>query len=124
MSQEVNQAQISVLEFPESVRHRKGMYISNINQMVTEIVDNSADEHYVGYCMNIAVVIDEEKKQYTVQDDGRGIPITPHPKFPDKSQVEVAFTNLHGGGKFGAENGYAAKTGGMNGKSYAVLKIA
>lgn len=133
MPDEVKQAQIDVLEFPESVRHRKGMYISNINQMVTEIVDNSVDEHYAGYCNNIAVVIDEENRQYTVQDDGRGIPVTTHKKFTDKSQVEVAFTTLHGGGKFGTEDGYAAKTGGMNGvggscvqalSDYMIIQVA
>ena len=114
-SQEFEQAQIDVKEFPENVRIRKGMYISNQNQMVTEIVDNSVDEHFAGHCMNIAIVIDEENKQYTVQDDGRGIPVTEHKKYPGKSQVEIAFTTLHGGGKFGDKGGYAAKTGGMNG---------
>lgn len=117
MSQEVQQAQISVKEFPENVRLRKGMYISNLNQAVTEIIDNSVDEHVAGYCMNIAVVIEEGTKTYTVQDDGRGIPVTPHVDYPDKSQVEIAFTTLHGGGKFGDDGGYEAiKTGGMNGR--------
>ena len=99
-NQVTNQAQITVKEFPECVRLRKGMYISNINQMVTEIIDNSVDEHLAGYCSNIAVVINNDGS-YTIQDDGRGIPITAHPKYPDKSQVEIAFTTLHGGGKFG-----------------------
>lgn len=99
MAEEIKQAQISVKEFPVCVRIRKGMYISNLNQMVTEIVDNSVDEHVAGYCNNIAVVVEPNK--YTIQDDGRGIPVTPHPSYPDKSQVEIAFTTLHGGGKFG-----------------------
>jgi DNA gyrase subunit B len=115
MSGKVKQAQISVKEFPTCVRLRKGMYISNINQMVTEIVDNSVDEHSAGYCKNIAVACNTNGS-YTIQDDGRGIPITPHPDYPDKSQVEIAFTTLHGGGKFADEGGYEdVKTGGMNG---------
>lgn len=115
MAEDVQQAQISVLEFPVNVRTRKGMYISNRNQCVTEIVDNSVDEHVAGHCMNIAVILDEINKQYIVQDDGRGIPVTEHASYPGKSQVEIAFTTLHGGGKFGKDDGYAAKTGGMNG---------
>ena len=115
MNQFINQAQIDSLPFPECVRKRKGMYISNINQMVTEIVDNSVDEHFAGYCNNIAVVIQEDT--IIVQDDGRGIPITPSKKDPSKTQVELAFTELHAGGKFGLKDsgGYAAKTAGMNG---------
>lgn len=116
MAEDVQQAQISVLEFPINVRTRKGMYISNRNQCVTEIVDNSVDEHVAGHCMNIAVIIDEINKQYIIQDDGRGIPVTEHTSYPGKSQVEIAFTTLHGGGKFGKDDGYAAKTGGMNGR--------
>ena len=96
MPEEIQQAQISVKEFPVCVRLRKGMYISNQNQNVTEIIDNSVDEHVAGHCNNIAVIIDEKNKTYTVQDDGRGIPVTPHPSYPDKSQVEIAFTTLHG----------------------------
>ena len=116
MAKEIKQAQITVKEFPTCVRVRKGMYISNINQLVTEIVDNSTDEHEAGYCNNIAVIINSDGS-FTIQDDGRGIPVTPHPQFPDKSQVEVAFTTLHGGGKFADEGGYEdVKTGGMNGK--------
>lgn len=115
MSGEVKQAQITIKEFPTCVRIRKGMYISNINQMVTEIIDNSCDEHSAGYCNNIAVVCNSNGS-FTIQDDGRGIPVTEHPSCPGKSQVEVAFTTLHGGGKFGDDEGYEdVKTGGMNG---------
>lgn len=116
MSGEVKQAQITIKEFPTCVRIRKGMYISNINQLITEIVDNSCDEHSAGYCNNIAVVCNSNGS-FTIQDDGRGIPVTEHPSCPGKSQVEVAFTTLHGGGKFGDDEGYEdVKTGGMNGK--------
>lgn len=116
MAKEVEQAQIEVKEFPICVRVRPGMYISDINQMVTEIIDNSTDEHVAGYCDNIAIAINNDTGEVAVQDDGRGIPVTPHKNYPDKSQVEIAFTTLHGGAKFGGKGGYAAKTGGMNGK--------
>lgn len=123
LDKNVKQAQISVKEFPVCVRLRKGMYISNLIQMVTEIIDNAVDEHVAGYCNNIAIVIDEENKTYTIQDDGRGIPITEHPNYPGQSQVEIAFTTLHGGGKFGDSDGYESKTGGMHGKLMLCLKL-
>lgn len=110
---EIKQAQITDLPFPECVRLRKGMYISNLNQYFTEIVDNSVDEHFAGHCSAIATVIKDGK--YIVQDNGRGIPCGPSDK-PNLSQVELAFTTLHAGGKFGKDNGYAGKTGGMNGE--------
>lgn len=88
--------------------------------MITEIVDNSVDEHVAGFCDTISVIIEGDK--YTVIDNGRGIPVTPHPKFPDKSQVEVAMGTLHGGGKFGSSEGYGSiKTGGMNGKLFMLF---
>ena len=119
MSKEVlqtQQAQISDKPFPICVRLRKGMYISTINQMVTEIVDNSVDEHFAGFCSAIATIIKTDGTTI-VQDNGRGIPVTQHKTQKGKSQVEAAFTTLHSGGKFGQEGdaGYAAKTGGMNG---------
>lgn len=92
---EVVQAQIEEKEFPESVRLRRGMYISNQNQMVTEIIDNSVDEHFAGYCNIIAVAVIDGV--VTVQDNGRGIPVIPSKKDPSKSQVETAFTTLHAG---------------------------
>lgn len=112
-NREVSQAQIEEKEYPENVRIRKGMYISNLNQMVTEIVDNSVDEHFAGHCDMIAVAIIDG--MITVQDNGRGIPVTPSLKVPSKSQVETAFTTLHAGGKFGSAQGYSKKTSGMNG---------
>lgn len=112
MSEEIKQAQISDLPFPDCVRLRKGMYISTLNKMVDEIVDNSVDESFAGYCNNIAVVI--SPNYILVEDDGRGIPIT---KMPGKNitQVESAFTKLHSGGKFGKDGGYGKKTSGMHG---------
>lgn len=112
MSQ-VEQAQILDLPFPDCVRLRRGMYISTLNQMVTEIVDNSVDEHFAGHCDTIAVAV--INGEITVQDNGRGIPCGPSAKNPNMTQVELAFTTLHAGGKFGTADGYAKKTGGMNG---------
>lgn len=113
MTKVVKQAQIEQKDFPECVRIRRGMYISNLNQMVTEIVDNSVDEHFAGYCNAIAVAVIGDT--ITVQDNGRGIPVTPLPNDPNKTQVEQAFTTLHAGGKFGGEGGYSKKTSGMHG---------
>lgn len=113
MSDNVKQAQIEYLEFPECVRKRKGMYISNLNQMVSEIVDNSIDEYTAGFCNMIAVAI--VNGTITVEDNGRGIPVTASKKDPTMPQVELAFTTLHAGGKFGASDGYEKKTTGMNG---------
>lgn len=109
------QAQIDYLEFPESVRTRRGMYIVDKAHTVFEIVDNSVDEHAAGHCDAIAVAI--VGKTITVEDNGRGIPVTPHKdkKFKGLTQAEVAFTTLHAGGKFGKEGGYTTNTGGMNG---------
>lgn len=109
----VSQAQIMDLPFPDCVRLRRGMYISNLNQMITEIIDNSVDEHFAGFCNTIAVVIQDGV--VTIQDDGRGIPCGPSAKNPNVTQVELAFTTLHAGGKFGSEDGYGKKTSGMNG---------
>lgn len=109
----VSQAQIETLDFPYCVRLRRGMYISNRNQAVTEIIDNSVDEKFAGFCDTIAVVIQDDI--ITIQDNGRGIPVTPSSKKPEMSQVEEAFTTLHAGGKFGKANGYSKKTSGMNG---------
>ena len=116
MTEKIEQAQIFVKEFPVCVRMRHGMYISDINQMLTEIVDNSTDEAVAGYCKNIVIARYPSKEEYVVQDDGRGIPVTEHPSYPGKSQVEIAMCTLHGGGKFNDAGGYEnVKTGGLNG---------
>lgn len=119
MTKVLDQAQIVDLPFPDSVRLRKGMYISNLNQMVTEIIDNSVDEHFAGHCDMIAVVY--QNGEYIIQDNGRGISST---KMPGKNitQVESAFTKLHSGGKFGTDGGYGKKTSGMNGVGGSVVQ--
>lgn len=126
------QAQISVLRFPENVRKRKEMYIYDPDHCVFEIIDNAIDEHSAGHCNTIAVVIKDDV--VAVEDNGRGIPVTPHadPEYKGKSQAEVAMTTLHAGGKFGAEKGYQTMTSGLNGvgascvnalAEYMILKI-
>ena len=118
MAKEIEQAQISVLEFPDCVRKRKGMYLTSPDQCVFEIVDNAVDEFAAGRCNKIEVKISNE--QVSISDNGGGIPITPSkdPGYEGKPQAEVAMTVLHAGGKFlsaGKEGAYKTSTGGMNG---------
>lgn len=109
------QAQISVVRFPENVRTRKEMYLNDKSHAVFEIIDNAVDEHSAGHCSAIALAIVDNK--VIVEDNGRGIPITPHkdPEYSGLSQAEVAFTTLHAGGKFAKEGGYQTATGGLHG---------
>ena len=115
------QAQISYLKFPDNVRKRKEMYLTDKNHAVFEIVDNAVDEFSAGYCSAIAVAIVGNK--VIVEDNGRGIPVTPHPdtEFKGLSQAEVAFTTLHAGGKFGTKDGYQTATGGLHGVGAACV---
>ena len=110
-----DQAQISILKFPENVRRRKEMYLNDPNHCLYEIVDNAIDEHSAGYCTAIVVAIIDGL--VSVEDNGRGIPVTPHkdPEYAGLSQAEVAFTVLHAGGKFGEKTGYQTATGGTHG---------
>ena len=109
------QAGIDVLDYPENVRLRRGMYLNNPDHTVFEIVDNAVDEFSAGHADTIAVgIIGEE---VIVEDNGAGIPVTPHkdPRFKGISQAEVAYTTLHAGGKFGISSGYSTTTAGLNG---------
>ncbi len=108
---------IEVLEGLDPVRKRPGMYIGGIDErayhhLVAEIIDNAMDEAVAGYATNIEVHL-ASTGYVTIKDNGRGIPVDPHPKYPNKSALEVITTTLHSGGKFGG-NAYAV-SGGLHG---------
>jgi topoisomerase-4 subunit B len=116
-------ADIEVLEGLEPVRRRPGMFIGGtderaLHHLAAELLDNAMDEAVAGHASWIEVRL-EAGGALTVRDNGRGIPIDPHPKFPDRSALEVILTTLHSGGKFGAKVYQTA--GGLHGVGLSVV---
>ena len=114
---------IEVLEGLEPVRLRPGMYIGGtderaLHHLFAEVIDNSMDEAVAGHASRIEVLL-EKDGFLSVSDNGRGIPVDPHPKYPKKSALEVIMTELHSGGKF---KGDAYETsGGLHGVGVSVV---
>jgi topoisomerase-4 subunit B len=114
---------IEVLEGLEPVRRRPGMYIGGTDEaamhhLVNEVLDNAMDEAVAGFANKIEITMHADYS-ITIKDNGRGIPIDPHPKFPDKSALEVILTTLHSGGKFSDKVYQTA--GGLHGVGISVV---
>jgi topoisomerase-4 subunit B len=116
-------ASIEVLEGLEPVRRRPGMYIGGTDEtamhhLFAEVIDNSMDEAVAGHATFIEVNLDKDG-WLTVNDNGRGMPVDPHPKFPKMSALEVIMTKLHAGGKF--DSGAYQTSGGLHGVGVSVV---
>jgi topoisomerase-4 subunit B len=114
---------IEVLEGLEPVRRRPGMYIGGtderaLHHLAAEALDNAMDEAVAGHATRIEIELAADGI-VSVRDNGRGMPVDPHPRFPDKSALEIILTMLHSGGKFSGE---AYKTsGGLHGVGISVV---
>jgi topoisomerase-4 subunit B len=114
---------IEVLEGLEPVRRRPGMYVGGtderaLHHLAAEVLDNSMDEAVAGHATRIEVAL-EAGNRLTIADNGRGIPVDEHPKYPGKSALEVILTTLHSGGKF-SDKAYAT-SGGLHGVGVSVV---
>ncbi|HET6467388.1 MAG TPA: DNA topoisomerase IV subunit B [Geminicoccaceae bacterium] len=114
---------IEVLEGLEPVRRRPGMYVGGtderaLHHLVAELLDNAMDEAVAGFADRIELEL-QAPDRVTVRDNGRGIPVDPHPRFPGKSALEVILTTLHSGGKF--QNKVYQTAGGLHGVGVSVV---
>ena len=122
-AQEYSASDIEVLEGLEPVRKRPGMYIGGtddraLHHLVSEILDNAMDEAVAGYANRISIELTPENRM-TIEDNGRGIPVDDHPKYPGKPALEVIMTTLHSGGKF--SNKAYNTSGGLHGVGISVV---
>jgi len=122
-SENYSAADIEVLEGLEPVRRRPGMYIGGtdanaMHHLFAEVIDNAMDEAIAGHASRIEVHLNEEGF-LSVTDNGRGIPVDAHPKFPKKSALEIIMTTLHAGGKF--DSGAYETSGGLHGVGVSVV---
>jgi len=123
VSEDYSAADIEVLEGLEPVRRRPGMYIGGtdekaLHHLFAEVIDNSMDEAVAGHATWIDVTLSADGF-LTITDNGRGIPVDPHPKFKDKSALEVIMTTLHAGGKFDSK--VYETSGGLHGVGVSVV---
>ena len=122
-SPDYDASSIEVLEGLEPVRRRPGMYVGGTDEramhhLAAEVLDNAMDEAVAGHANRIEVTLDVGNR-LTIVDNGRGIPVDPHPRFPDKSALEVILSTLHSGGKFSGK-AYAT-SGGLHGVGVSVV---